>query len=118
MKSSNGGGQISSSYGSGIGLEIDRFLQKNNIECDLKTVFFYDQGHIFEQSDAVIKILTKLGGFWQIFILFKAFPKPLRDICYQLIAKNRYKIVSKRASCRIPSEEERQWFIQDIESQG
>jgi len=39
---------------------------------------------------------------WSLVRAFFAFPKPLRDAAYNLVAKNRYRIFGKFDACFVP----------------
>jgi predicted DCC family thiol-disulfide oxidoreductase YuxK len=43
---------------------------------------------------------------------FKIIPSFLRDAFYKWFAKNRYKFFGKKETCRIPTAEEKQYFIE------
>ena len=86
-------------------------LKSSLNDDELSVVFFKNKHHIFEKSDAVIEICNKilpLGGF---FLLFKLIPRFIRDFVYQLVAKNRYLLFGKKITCRLPSEEEQERFL-------
>lgn len=70
-------------------------------------VFFKSKHNIYEKSEAVIEIFKLAGGFWNIFIIFKLFPKFIRDFLYTILAKLRYNIFGKRTYCRLPTKEEK-----------
>lgn len=72
-----------------------------------------DKEKLFERSEAALRVLGALEGpiHWLRGFLFV--PGPLRDLGYDLVAANRYKIFGKHESCRIPSPEERSRFIDD-----
>ncbi len=74
---------------------------------NLSTVIFYSNGKIHEQSDAVLAIFFEIGGIWRLFIVFRIIPRFIRDAVYQFIAKNRIKWFGEKASCRLPTPEER-----------
>lgn len=56
----------------------------------------------FIKSDAALYILWDLGGAWRISGVLLLIPRFLRDIVYNLTAKNRYKWFGKRDSCMVP----------------
>lgn len=56
----------------------------------------------FVKSEAVLEILSILGGFRKIFSLFRIVPVKMRDALYDLAAKYRYRIFGKRKECFIP----------------
>ena len=64
-------------------------------------VIFQDGDHLYIKSDAVLKILKEIGGFWKLFYLLIIIPKSFRDWVYELIARNRYQIFGKRDQCMI-----------------
>lgn len=65
-----------------------------------------------QKSTAILLINRDLSGRWHWSQLGWFVPRFLRDICYVLVAKNRYKWFGKRASCYIPNKAERARFIE------
>ena len=63
------------------------------------------------KSDAVLLIASKLPWYFRWIQLVRLLPKQLRDGLYDFIATNRYRILGKRETCRMPSVEERKKFI-------
>src|SRR5262245_60420654 len=53
------------------------------------------------KSDAALTGLSHLPG-WRWTNLLFAVPKPLRDVVYSLVAKNRYRIFGKYDVCFVP----------------
>jgi predicted DCC family thiol-disulfide oxidoreductase YuxK len=66
---------------------------------------------IYDQANAVIKIMEVVGGFWKIAIIGKLAPNLIRNFFYQIFAKNRYWIFGKYNVCKIPSAEQIRKFI-------
>jgi predicted DCC family thiol-disulfide oxidoreductase YuxK len=69
---------------------------------DPATFLVLDRGRSFTQSDAAVRIIAALGGFWRIFEAARVIPKPWRDFVYRLLARNRYRWFGRRASCYLP----------------
>jgi predicted DCC family thiol-disulfide oxidoreductase YuxK len=67
------------------------------------------------RSDAALKVAAYLGGFWKIFLAAKVLPRALRDYCYDLFARNRYKFFGKYDTCMLPPPEVRSRFL-DVQS--
>lgn len=67
--------------------------------------------HAFSHSTAALHICRYLGGFWRLFLVFYILPRPLRDACYDLFARYRYRLFGKRESCMVPAPEVRDRFI-------
>lgn len=62
-------------------------------------------GRVRVRSDATIQILRYLGGPWALLGgMIAAVPRPWRDAVYDVIAKQRHRIVRGRP-CSIPSKE-------------
>lgn len=90
----------------------------NNInfeELDVKEqsiIYSNENAQLFERSEAVLQILKDLFLFGFIFSFFKIIPLKLRDIAYKWIAKNRYRIFGHQSTCRVPTEEEKEMFLE------
>ena len=57
------------------------FLKKNGIKSDFQTIIFFSEGKFLTQSDAVLSILNKNGGF--------------NKFLYQLFKKSDYIILAR-----------------------
>jgi len=59
-------------------------------------------GRAYTKSDAVIRIATRLSPFWRCWArLARLVPGVLRDFKYDLIARWRYRLFGKRATCML-----------------
>ncbi|MCA9025689.1 MAG: DUF393 domain-containing protein [Planctomycetaceae bacterium] len=69
-------------------------------------------GSIYRRSSAVVRILWQLGPLWRFcgWALW-LIPLPLRDLGYKLVAKWRYRLFGKHETCRLPTPEERERFL-------
>ncbi|HEX8187843.1 MAG TPA: DCC1-like thiol-disulfide oxidoreductase family protein [Pyrinomonadaceae bacterium] len=66
---------------------------------------------IYTRSDAALKVAAYLGGLWRIFLAAGLLPRGLRDYCYDLFARNRYRFFGKYDSCMLPPPEVRSRFL-------
>ena len=80
--------------------------------CELSSVILIEDDAIYVESDAVLRILARLGPPWSWITLFRIIPRPLRDACYRFIAKHRYQWFGRTEACQIPSADERSRFIE------
>ena len=61
-------------------------------------------GVAYKKSDGALTVLSSLPG-WGFARIFFAVPRPVRDIVYNLIAKNRYRMFGKLDACIVPDAE-------------
>lgn len=81
----------------GTGLYRDNGLNP----LDPSSMLVVDDGKVRQDSDAVLFIYEALGYPWRLAILFRIVPRFIRDPIYRWIARNRYRLFGKRASCWI-----------------
>ena len=83
----------------------DIFPRYNLHPTALSSVIFIDNGRVWTQSSAALRIAKHLDGGWKLFYAFIILPKFIRDFFYNIIARNRYKWYGKKESCMIPTPE-------------
>ena len=86
-------------------------LQYSMKNVELKSIVFITNNRIYLKSSAVLRILWELGGFYKLLNFFLLVPKPLRDLSYDYIAKNRYRWFGKKDQCIIPTPELKNRFL-------
>jgi predicted DCC family thiol-disulfide oxidoreductase YuxK len=79
---------------------------------NLDTIVYWENGTVFRRSSAVLRILTQLGGTWVLLLPFLLIPPFLRDLVYRFVACIRYRVASKQETCRIPTPEEKDRFLE------
>lgn len=62
-----------------------------------------ENGKLFFRSTAALKVVKKLNGPIRLMYIFIIIPAFLRNIIYDVIAKNRYKWFGKTENCEIPN---------------
>ena len=87
------------------------FVRNLDIEPDIDSIIFYEDGTLYYKSTAILKIFRSLGGIWIMSNIFYIIPQVIRDFIYDVIAKYRYHIFGKMKSCRMPKEDERDLFL-------
>lgn len=85
---------------SNAGQEI---LRKHRIPADLDSFILIEGHRSFYKSSAALRVCKNLNGGWKLIYGLLIIPKPIRDICYDIVAKNRYKWFGKKDSCMLPS---------------
>ena len=68
--------------------------------------------HLLARSDAIIYVLTQLGGLWKVMGLAKILPRVLRDSLYKIVARNRYRVFGKHDSCLLPEPKHKDKFLE------
>lgn len=63
------------------------------------------------RSDAVVAILSELGGLWRLIAILRIIPRPVRDLVYDYVARKRFRWFGRMENCRIPTAEERERFL-------
>lgn len=76
------------------------------------SIVLVQDGRVYTQSGAVLRVARGLRGLWPLAYAFIVIPRPLRDWVYRLIARNRYRWFGKRDSCMMPTPELRTRFLQ------
>jgi predicted DCC family thiol-disulfide oxidoreductase YuxK len=78
---------------------------------DIQTLMFVDGDRILTKSDAVLAVLSRLDGGWQLLGAFSAMPQPLRDWAYTEFARQRFRLFGRRETCLVPSPELQERFL-------
>jgi predicted DCC family thiol-disulfide oxidoreductase YuxK len=99
---------LQSDYGQAV---IERHTELRDIDSVVFIEHAPDGERVYVRSDAALKVAAYLGGFWKIFLVARVLPRGLRDYCYDLFARNRYKLFGKYDSCMLPPPEVRSRFL-------
>jgi predicted DCC family thiol-disulfide oxidoreductase YuxK len=94
---------------SGSGQQILKDFGESVSEVD--TVMLVENGKLYKKSTAAIRIARGMGLPWSLAYGFVIVPAFIRDLIYDLIAKNRYRLFGKREACRLPTPAERARFL-------
>ena len=88
------------------------FLTQKNINSDFETIILFTEGRFLKESDAVISILFKIGGFNRFLSrILKSLPVKFRDNLYKFISRNRYRLCGKKEHCVIPNQNLNKRFL-------
>ncbi len=83
---------------------------------DLSTVYFYDQGVLYDKSTAALRVVRCFNWYRKAWLMLTILPKFMRDWGYDQIAKRRRKI--SKGYCVIPTPEQYQRFLSEAKDQS
>ncbi|MBK8626682.1 MAG: DUF393 domain-containing protein [Saprospiraceae bacterium] len=87
------------------------YLESNSSKT-INSVILLHNGNKHDKSAAIIQIFVLLGGTYKLIsFIFGIFPKAMRDIGYDFIAKYRYKWYGKYNTCEIPAKQWQDRFL-------
>lgn len=91
------------------GQKIIKYL---GIDSSLDSIILYEPGYAYYiKSEAVFRIIKQLSSAVKLLLLFNFIPTSIKNIFYDIIAKNRYNWYGKKESCMIPTLEIKSKFI-------
>lgn len=86
-------------------------LNKLEVPNDINSFILIDENKSYIKSTAALRVCKELRGVWKLLYIFIFIPRPLRDMLYTLIAKNRYKWFGKKDNCILPTPEMKNRFL-------
>ena len=78
---------------------------------EMDSLVLVEDGRYWTRSTAALKIVRQLSGLWPLLFVLILVPRPLRNMCYDLFARNRYRWFGKYDRCFVPTAEERERFL-------
>jgi predicted DCC family thiol-disulfide oxidoreductase YuxK len=78
---------------------------------ETNTFVLMDGSRLYTRSDAAIKALQKLGGFYRCSAVLFVIPALIRNAVYRFIANNRYRWFGKHDSCYLPTADMKDLFL-------
>ena len=85
---------------------------KYNLDpTSLDTMIYIQHNKTFQKSDGTLQVLKQLPYPVKMLSWFLIFPKTLRNWCYNFIGKHRYKWFGKTEQCLVPSDKDKERFI-------
>jgi predicted DCC family thiol-disulfide oxidoreductase YuxK len=86
-------------------------LEDDRVPSQIDSLILIDGNTYYTKSSAALKICKHLRGWWKCLYVFVLIPRPLRDLLYDWIAKNRYQWFGTTDQCLIPTEDVRRRFL-------
>lgn len=88
-----------------------RLLSGQRIPDDVSTVVLIEKDRVSVRSTAAIRIVARLGMPWTLCRGLLVIPRPLRDLVYDWVARNRHRLFGTREYCRVPTPALRARFL-------
>jgi len=86
--------------------------RQHGIDPDEPSSFlFIDGGRAFGKSDGLIALASHLRWPWRAMKWMRFLPKRWRDALYDLLARNRFRIIGRKETCDLPPPHVRARFI-------
>jgi predicted DCC family thiol-disulfide oxidoreductase YuxK len=87
-------------------------MREHGLDPDaLNSIVVLEDGRAWQESSAALRIARHLPGSWKLLRAFVLVPRPLRDVVYRLIARNRYRWFGKQETCWLPTPELKGRFL-------
>ena len=92
--------------------EVISYLEKQSMDFNnIDSIILITSKKTYTKSSAALTVAKHLKGLYPLLYVFYIVPKPIRDIVYDFIAKNRYKWYGKKDNCMIPTPELKSKFL-------
>ncbi len=78
----------------------------------MDSLVLVENGRCSTRSTAALRIVRHLSWPWPLLSVLILVPRPLRDFCYDVFARNRYRWFGKNQKCFVPLAEERERFLE------
>ncbi|MNU99123.1 hypothetical protein D3C71_892470 [compost metagenome] len=89
-----------------------RLLEAHGLDPDDPLSFLLvEGGTAYTDTDAIVRVISGLGGVWRLAGVARWLPKALRDRGYRWLARNRYRWFGRHETCFLPTLEQRGRFL-------
>lgn len=89
-----------------------KLVMKQGLLVDgLDTMLLIDGPNVYLHTDAIIRVLMRLDGWYRLASLGYVIPGFLRDPAYRWVARNRYRFLGRRESCYLPTDQDKARFL-------
>lgn len=89
-----------------------RLLQQVKLPtANFNTFVLIEGNRYYTKSTAALHLFKKLGYLWGLLYLLMIVPRPLRDMVYHWVARNRYKWFGIKDQCMMPTPDIKERFL-------
>jgi predicted DCC family thiol-disulfide oxidoreductase YuxK len=87
-------------------------LRKHGLPSEmLNSLVLVENDATYTESTGALRLARYFGGIWRFLYVFIIVPKPLRDVVYRWVGKNRYRWFGKQEACMLPTPALRARFL-------
>ena len=88
-------------------------LEQFNLPADsLESIVLIDERRVYTKSEAALRVARELDGPWRFLTVLRVVPLGVRNCVYDWVARHRYEWFGKKDTCRIPTDAEKQLFLE------
>lgn len=88
-----------------------KFFSEKNYPLKNTTIILWNGKKFYEKSSASLRICKQLNFPYSLAVIFFIIPQFIRNIFYDVIARNRYAWFGKTDNCIIPAQKDKDKFI-------
>lgn len=88
-------------------------MELNEFPSNLDSIVFYDKKQLYVGADAFFQVAREFKNPYSLLKLFNFSPKFLKRFVYNLVAKNRKKLMGSAEVCDLPDHKNKKQFILD-----
>jgi predicted DCC family thiol-disulfide oxidoreductase YuxK len=78
---------------------------------DYQTFLLLEEGRVYTKSTAALRVIRQLSRWWPLYYACVLVPTSIRDVVYDFVARHRYQWMGRAATCRVPTQAERDRFV-------
>lgn len=92
-------------------VHLKDFASKVQLQLNADSVVLIENGNVFTESDAALRIARRLRYWSVLYYLFIWWPPVIRNSIYRFVAKRRYSWFGTQEHCSVPTSENRHRFF-------
>ena len=94
-------------------VEGRRFIAAHDVSIEtVDSIILIEGSRYLIKSSAAIRVFQQLPGWWSLLSILTIIPQPIRDWCYDLIARNRHNWFGKVNKCALPLNVDHNRFLE------
>jgi len=94
------------------GMHGSLLLRRHGLDPqDPRSFLLLDEQGAWTDTDAILRVLTGLGGAWRLAGVLRLLPRSWRDAAYRRLARNRYRWFGRHDRCTLPTAQQAGRFL-------